>query len=150
MKTALSSLRSTVSQQEVELKRLNETLEIRNKRITHLESQVGHASDIIADRVSPSNLSQDKLDDLCDKIKEISTKMERLQSSHPANSIVINSCHHNLPHTEQHSVSQTEHNGNDNPGSDHPMQDVGEDHTPEDVDTGHAPGADQPQSGTSL
>ena len=49
-KTALSACRSTIAQQEAELKRLKESLDIRNKRILLLESQLGVASETIAAR----------------------------------------------------------------------------------------------------
>ena len=109
LKTALSSLRSTVTQQEVENKRLKETLEIRNKRITNLEAQVGHASDIIADRDIPSHHSGEKLKDLTEKIELLSRKVEKLHEPQTSNSIVINSCHPNSSHpTLQKASSQTQ------------------------------------------
>ena len=54
-KTALSACRSTIAQQEAELKRLNEALDIRNKRILQLESQLGQACDFYAQRDSPED-----------------------------------------------------------------------------------------------
>ena len=79
---------------------------------------MGHASDLIADRVSPSNMSEDKLDDLYNKVKEISIKIEMLKSSHPAtaNRIVIKSCHPDISHPkqqQQHSASKTDQTGDD-------------------------------------
>jgi hypothetical protein len=47
-KTALDTCRGTIIQQEAELKRLNEGLDIRNKRIMQLDSQVGIASTFIS------------------------------------------------------------------------------------------------------
>jgi hypothetical protein len=58
-----------------------------------LESQVGHASDLIAARGTPNQLCEDKLKAVADKVDEISAKLERLQTSQPSNNIVINSCH---------------------------------------------------------
>ena len=49
-KTALDSCRSTIAQQEADLKRLNETLDLRTKRIMQLDSQVGVAANYIASR----------------------------------------------------------------------------------------------------
>ena len=91
-KTALSSCRSTISQQQAELKRLNECLDVRNKRIMNLESQVGHASDIISDRATTNDIPNDRLQSLSEKVEEIFRKFDKLENSHPVNNIVINSC----------------------------------------------------------
>ena len=48
-KTALDVCRSTIIQQETELKRLNESLNIRNKKIMQLENQIEHAANYMAD-----------------------------------------------------------------------------------------------------
>ena len=50
LKTFFDSCRSTIVQQEAELKRLNECLDIRNKRVLLLESQVGIAADSLSSR----------------------------------------------------------------------------------------------------
>ena len=110
LKTALSSCRSTISQQEMELRRLKETLEIRNRRICNLETQVGQASDIIADRAPPSQHNQNccnKLEDLKNKIDIVSMKLENFQATQPSHSFVINSCHQNTSNLKQHSSTQT-------------------------------------------
>ena len=49
-KTSLNACRSTIAQQQAELKRLNENLSVRNSRVMQLEDQVKYASDTIADR----------------------------------------------------------------------------------------------------
>ena len=65
-KTALNTCRSTITQQEVELKRLKESQNIRNKRIVQFEAHIGNASDLFGTR----NTSKDSFDGvnsyLCD------------------------------------------------------------------------------------
>ena len=51
--TAVKACRSTITQQESELKRLKENIDIRNKRISQLENQVSEAASHIADRTLP-------------------------------------------------------------------------------------------------
>ena len=111
LKTALSSLRSTVSQQEVENKRLKETLEIRNKRIVNLEAQIGHASDLIADRDIPTHHSDITFKAMGEKIDLISKKVEKLAELHPLNNIVINSC--NQEHSKTKLLTNTSHTQTD-------------------------------------
>ena len=93
-KTALSACRSTIAQQESELKRLKETLDIRNKRITQLEQVVTHASESISTRGSDlaTELSGNKLEILINKFEEISRKINDTTSTTPSNSIIINGC----------------------------------------------------------
>ena len=102
-KTALSFCRSTISQQETEIKKLKETLDIRNRRITQLESMLGHAADNIANRDFGSSVSNSeslvaKFGDLCKK----------LESSNTSNNIIVNSCKHNAHSSKQSSYTQTE------------------------------------------
>ena len=77
-RTALNALRSTVSQQEAEIKRLNECMDIRNKRIVQLESQVGHASDLLADRNTSNEVPEAGLKALADKVDGILIKLETI------------------------------------------------------------------------
>ena len=49
-KAVIDACRSTITQQEAELKRLNESLDIRNKKIMQLESQVGTATSYLSSR----------------------------------------------------------------------------------------------------
>ena len=108
-KTALSACRSTISQQEAELKRLNESLVIRNKRIQDLESQIGHASSYISARAPSSDISDDKFRSLSDRIDCLCDKLARLEYPSTANSIVINSCNGESLHTRvQHISTQTD------------------------------------------
>ena len=108
-KTALSACRSTISQQEMELRRLKETLEIRNKRITQLEAQVTHASGLISSRNTPTDISEDKLAAIVVKIENLATSVEKLHSlsSHPSNHIVVNSCHTSPVPPTAHGSTQT-------------------------------------------
>ena len=46
---SLDSCQSTIVQQETEIKRLKETLDIRNKKILQLQEQVGHAAEMVGD-----------------------------------------------------------------------------------------------------
>ena len=108
-RTALNTLRSTVSQQEVEIKRLNECLEVRNKRIMNLEAQVGHASDLFADRNNTTTRPPEhELKALAEKVDSIVLKLEKLQTSQPSNNIVINSCRSENPSSMLHSSTQTD------------------------------------------
>ena len=123
-RTALNACRSTVSQQEAEIKRLKETLEIRNKRIMQLEAIVGHAADTVAARDSPpahNNISENSCKLLADRIDEISMKLEQMKASRsfPSNNIVINSCNSGSLHSRQNSFTQTEETQSE---SDHALQ----------------------------
>ena len=57
-KTALDSCRSTIIQQQSEIKRLSESLDIRNKRIMQLESQIGIAASYMSSRDSNTAKTQ--------------------------------------------------------------------------------------------
>ena len=70
-KTALNTCRSNIAQQEVELKRLKESIEIRNKRIMNLEAQVGHASDLFANRNINDSSSDGLNSNICLKIDQL-------------------------------------------------------------------------------
>ena len=107
-KTALSACRSTISQQEAELKRLTESLDIRNKRIMQLEAQVGHASAFISARPAAHDTSEESLKYLSDKILDLTRRLESLDHHSPANNIVINSCQSGSQYTRQHSSTQTD------------------------------------------
>ena len=62
-KVALDACRSTIIQQEAELKRLNECLDIRNKKIMQLESQVGVATTYLSSRDSSPQASSPAMAD---------------------------------------------------------------------------------------
>ena len=83
-------------------------MDIRNKRIVQLESQVGHASDLLADRNTSNELPEVRLKALADKVDGILVKLERLQTSQPLNNIVINSCNPDQSHQRQSNFTQTE------------------------------------------
>ena len=65
-KAVIDACRSTITQQEAELKRLNENLDIRNKKIMQLESQVGSAASYLSSRDTghQSNISTNISDHL--------------------------------------------------------------------------------------
>ena len=91
-KTALEACRSTITQQEVEIKRLKEGMDIRNKRILQLESQIGHAADFIATRDNPKD-SPETTNSILERIASIESKLTcMMQLQHPPNNIVINPC----------------------------------------------------------
>ena len=106
-KTALGALRSTVTQQEVELKTLREAIDIRNKRISQLEAQVGHASNLLSDRDIPQNLSEDRVGALVDKLQHICLKFDQLTGL-PSNNIVVNTCNSHQSPQVKNSTTQTE------------------------------------------
>ena len=110
-KTALNTCRSNIAQQEVELKRLKESIEIRNKRIMNLEAQVGHASDLFANRNINENSADGLNSNLCRKIDQLLEKLSN-PSNAPTN-IVINSCqaHRNAP-TKISASTQTDQQTN--------------------------------------
>ena len=91
-KTAINACRSTIAQQEVELKRQKEANDIRNKRILQLESVVGHATEFIATRDTTKDIPDDPLRAILTRIELIENRISNSLSSNPTNSIVINSC----------------------------------------------------------
>ena len=88
LQTALTTCRSTISQQETEIKTLNESLSIRNKRIMQLEAQVGSAAESLASRDTPSDAPAN----LEEKVDLIISKFEKIGSA--SNTININQCNH--------------------------------------------------------
>ena len=86
--TAVKACRSTIAQQEVELKRLKENLDIRNKRISQLENQVSEAAKHVADRnpqqYTPDGSAQDKIE------KAINLILSKLDNHKTAQDIIIN------------------------------------------------------------
>ena len=88
LKTAVSSCRSTISQQQTELNRLEECVKVRDKRIMNLEAQVGVAADTIASRNPANDITDVKMNALLSKLDKISS---------PANNIYISSCNHHQP-----------------------------------------------------
>ena len=58
-KAAIDACRSTIAQQEAELKRLNECLDLRNKKIIQLESQIGVARSFVASREIHPDISRE-------------------------------------------------------------------------------------------
>ena len=103
-KTALNSCRSTITQQEAELKRLNECLVIRNKRILQLELQIGHASDVISSRDGQDDSNKQDNKALLQTIEKLADKISQLQNI-PSTNIVVNSCQTGKPEVTKQSMS---------------------------------------------
>ena len=104
-RTALDSCRSTIANQEADLRTLRESLYIRNKRIIQLEGQVSHAAKHIADIPSqpsegPSHsISETKI---LQSLSSLHTKIDSyLKTPVPANNININNSHSWLPYTKK-------------------------------------------------
>ena len=117
LQTSLDTCRSTIAQQESELKKLKEAVEIRNKRIMQLEGQVGHAAEQVAARTDNSchiNASNDTstIGNIDKSVTEILRKLDSLSSttsaSAPVNHFNIHNnsiCHKCRPpkdKTEEH------------------------------------------------
>ena len=111
-KTALASCRSTISQQEAELKRLKETLEIRTKRIIQLEQIVGYASDHISSR-GTQNSHDSNYDVIANRLDEVIKKIAQLNNrdSYPSNNFVINACQATYQSQRTESSTQTQQQG---------------------------------------
>jgi hypothetical protein len=103
-RTALNACRSTITQQGVEIKKLNEALDIRNKRILQLEAQIGHASDLFSDRASNGESNSNLYSDIFRTVERLA---EKVSQSHnvPTTNIVINSCQAGNPNNIKHEVS---------------------------------------------
>ena len=106
-KTAVNTCRSTITQQEVELKRLNESMDIRNKTIMQLEAKVRHATGLFASRdVADSELGDSNQGDLRKLLAKLDKLMEKLPGNNvPSTNIVINSCQTERTITKTNAVS---------------------------------------------
>ena len=85
LQTALDTCRSTITQQETEIKKLKESLNIRTKRVMQLESQVGEAANYISSRKPPDKDSTGFTD-----INKLGEKIDLLISKLHAPNITIN------------------------------------------------------------
>ena len=86
LQTSVDSCRSTIVQQETEIKRLKESQDVRNKRIMQLESQVGHAASHINSRnieKNDPNILPDEHINLAESVKLILSKLESMISNPP-------------------------------------------------------------------
>ena len=115
-KAALDACRSTIVQQEADLKRLNESLDIRNKTIMQLESQVGVAKSYLASRdpSPPGNIPTaitDQLTSLCTSLNLLLTKMistsEHLSPKTQAVNVYNTTCHQQREPVMTDKASQT-------------------------------------------
>ena len=78
-RTALDSCRSTIVQQEADLKRLNEALDIRNKRIMQLEDQIGIAASYVSSRdTNARDAGMTDSDPRCKNLSQIGDKLNNL------------------------------------------------------------------------
>ena len=91
--TAVKACRSTIVQQETELKRLKENIDIRNKRISQLENQVSEAANNIAGRDPPQH-TPDRQPGLEDALRLVLSKLEQNMTSP---SILINNNQNGFP-----------------------------------------------------
>ena len=71
------------------MKRAKDTLDIRNKRILQLESQIGHAASNLSDNSDTSNDVRNPPTAILKRIEIIEYQLNRLTAV-PANNIVIN------------------------------------------------------------
>ena len=93
--TALNSCKSTIAQQEIEIKRLKESLELRNMRIMNLEEQLSSAVKYHAAR---PNLNEENVSDIV-KVDEPRRDVERKSSEEPG--------HNGANTSSEHSNSDT-------------------------------------------
>jgi uncharacterized C2H2 Zn-finger protein len=106
LKTALDACRSNIVQQETELKKLNEGLDIRNKRIMQLENQIGVSASFMSNRdagvgeSTPTGYS-DSLSKVNDCLNLLLAKLTTVtnQSATKTQSVNVynNACHHQKP-----------------------------------------------------
>ena len=85
LKTALDSCRGTIAQQESEIKRLNECLEIRNQRIMQLDGQVNFAATEAASRetCSHKDSSFTKTNEVHESLNLLISKLNSMTSFSP-------------------------------------------------------------------
>ena len=105
-KAAIDACRSTIVQQEAELKRLGECLDIRNKKVMQLESQVGVAKSYLSSRdVNPAESSTstntDQITSLLTSVNLMLTKLagipDNLTQKTQSVNVYNNTCHHQTP-----------------------------------------------------
>ena len=104
MKVSVDTCRGTIAQQQAEIKKLSEALEIRNNVIIQLQGQVGHAADHLATReahtTGNATICDGKSITNIDKnVSAILSKLEKLSSA-PVNHFNIHNnsvCHRDVP-----------------------------------------------------
>ena len=95
LKTSLDTCRGTIAQQEAEIRKLKEALDIRNKRIIQLEGQVNHATEYIGGRGSDTDHAGDIVKNIDKNVASIMSKIECFSST-PVNHFNIHNnstCH---------------------------------------------------------
>ena len=105
-KVALDSCRSTIIQQEAEIKKLSEGIDIRNKKIMQLESQVGVAAKYVSSRDSSTAdnlLVPDQPASLLATMNLLLTKVSSLADHHMPKTPAVN-IYNTVPCSHQRQV----------------------------------------------
>ena len=103
-KTAIDACRSTIVQQEAELKRLRESNDVKNKKIMQLEGQVGIATSYLSSRDPnlpgiSTTTSGDQLSSFNESVKVLQAKINVLFEYFPKSPVVnvYSGCHSHKP-----------------------------------------------------
>ena len=86
-------VRNNLTQQETEIKRLKESLDIRNKRIIQLESMVGEASAAIGSRTQlPEQPTVQSTANIAERVSLCESMIQKLNHKSCSNNVVVNTC----------------------------------------------------------
>ena len=97
-KSSLDACKSTIIQQESEIRKLRETLDIRNKRIVQLESQMGTAAINNASRPTEITTTEVDLSSAPSLLNQLMLKLDRLTIPSSCPTInVYNTCQQHKP-----------------------------------------------------
>ena len=112
LSTAVDACRSTIAQQEAELKRLKESLHVRDRTILQLQGQVDHAASVIGGRPDAARVADDASNEnvgVENIIVRLISKIESLPmlNAHPVNSINIHNHGSDKTSVSSSSCSQT-------------------------------------------
>ena len=114
LQTALDTCRSSIAQQETEIKKLKEALEIRNKRIIQLEGQVGYAANMVGGRhdANETTIPPPPSRSIEQTLLKINSKLDEL--AHPINpvntiNVYSNGCSNSNPTCSTNQSTQTDH-----------------------------------------
>ena len=94
-KTTIDACRSTIVQQEADIKILTESLDVRTKKVLQLEGQVGMATNYLSSRDANTSsnseaITTDQLDSLCSSLNLLLVKMSALPEVLPSKTQVVN------------------------------------------------------------
>ena len=113
-KAALDACRSTIVQQEAEIKRLHEGTDIRDKKIMHLESQVNVSTSYISSRDQPQMTSSytatqatDQLTNILSTLNLLITKLSLVADHQVPKSPSVNVYNSHCSHQKPVMVSQS-------------------------------------------